>query len=191
MDQAPAEQELTVLLNNLSGGGERAFGELIDTVYDELRKIAAKQMKQQFNRDRLDGLTQQPTEVVHEAVIRLAEQYAEYQNRGHFFAIASRLIRWTIQDYQRRRMAAKRGHGQAVGELDEQAVAGLEHSEHLLELSELIERLENEDPRAAEVVSMRLFADLGMKEIAEKLDISLATAERDWRYGRAFLKAGL
>jgi len=182
--------DITRLLDEASGGGQQAFGELIGVVYDELRRIADRQVHRQFNRAVLDGLTRQPTEIVHEAVMRLAEQHTSFKNRGHFFGIATQLIVRTITDYQRHRMAGKRGGGDRG-----QALAGVEADEQTdvvawrLDFAADIQRLEAEHPRAAEGFVLRVVADHAIPEIAKMLAISRATAERDWRFGRAYFLA--
>lgn len=182
--------DLTTLLNAAVDGQAQAFNEAIQRVYPELRQIARHRMQRQFNRPLLDGLTRQPTDIVHDAVMKLADQYTAYQNRGHFFAIATKLIIQVITDYQRARLAAKRGGGDRGQNLPEDAVAT--NSPAIgwqLEVVESLKLLEQEDARAAEAFILRTVLGESTQSIAQMLGVSLATAERDLRYARAFFKS--
>ena len=184
-----SDPQITRFLGNACGGDAAAFAELIGAVYAELRRISAGQMRRQFRRDALDGLTCQPTEIVHEAVLKLAKQHAEWQDRGHFFAVATELIKRTIWDYQEKRMAAKRGGGDRGGAMPEQDPPGRgDEGQAAVEFAEVLGKLQDEDARAAEVAALRVTCGHTMPEIAELLGVSLPTTERDWRFASAFLK---
>ncbi|MEM6560832.1 MAG: ECF-type sigma factor [Planctomycetota bacterium] len=182
---------VTRLLDQVSGGNERAFAELIDAVYKELRVIAAGRMRRQFNRDVLHGLTRQPTEIVHDAVLRLADQHVDFRNRGHFFGVATELILRTIVDYQRQRMADKRGSGKRGGDIADVEPGGNDDGAFGVEFAEVLEKLKAQDARAAEVAVLKTVGGHTMPEIAELLEVSVATAERDWRFASAFLRSAL
>ncbi len=193
--QNPDISNLTLLLQEANEGRPGAFVEIVEQIYDNLRGIAKKRMEKAFKRP-LDGLTMQPTEVVNEAVIDLMNQRNDWVNRDQFFAIATRLLTRIIIDYQRHRLADKRGGGQRGQAIDLKNVdaALLEDAgftslpdEQQLVLGAM-DTLVKQHPRKAEVVTLHLVCELALPKIAEVLEISLATVERDWRFARAWLK---
>ena len=160
---------------------------LSQTLYDELRAAARGAM----SRERREH-TLQPTALVHEAMIRLSSQRAEWRNRSHFLAVAAKMMRRVLLDHARRRRADKRPDA-----LIRVTMSGLhtgksaEEGTDVLDLHEALERLDQLDPRAARVVELRGLVGCTMPEAAEVLDISVATAERDWRMGRTWLRREL
>lgn len=175
---------ITQLLQRVSAGEAGADAQLLPLVYDELRQIAARRLAQER-----PGHTLSPTALVHEAWMRLdGDDSLAPGDRRQFFAIAARRMRQVLVDHARRRDAAKRDGGvrEAItlsGFADERA----EGTFDVLALDQALERLEAMDPRKARVVELRYFAGLEMTEIAQVLDISRATAQRDWEVARAFL----
>src|SRR6476661_2630530 len=111
-------RSITTLLGQINGGGEGAFARLVCAVYDDLRRVAAKRMRREFD-GALAALTESPTALVDEAILKLREQRAQWKDSDHFFAIATRLLSYVIADYKKRRMALKRGHGRRVYGHDE------------------------------------------------------------------------
>ena len=185
---------LTTLLDRVNGGEEGAFGRLVELVYDDLRRVAARRMRSEFNWP-LAALTESPTCVVHQAVLKLREQRTQWKDGDHFFAIATRLLGYVIGDYKKHRMAAKRGRGRRnVGGrhdlLDAQlADAGPADPHHDgLDAVAVIEALHEQHPRKAEVVTLRVLAGRSMPDIARMMDISLPTAERDWKFAKAWMR---
>jgi RNA polymerase sigma factor (TIGR02999 family) len=152
-------------------------------VYEELRSIAAVHF-----RKGPASRTLQPTVLVHEAYLRLARETASrWKSRGHFLAVAAKAMRQVLIDHHRRRSAEKRG-----GRLERISLSIAEPAVgapavDFLVLEEALERLEALDGRQARVVELRFFGDLSMQEIAEALDVSLGTVEKDWRVARAWL----
>jgi RNA polymerase sigma factor (TIGR02999 family) len=174
---------ITHLLHRLAAGEISAESELLPLVYDELRALAAKHL-----RNERSGHTLSPTALVHEAYLRLAgDATFTPQNRRQFFAVAARRMRQALVDHARHRDAAKRGGPEreavtlsALGESDERNLDALA-------LDQALTRLETLDLRKARVVELRYFAGLEMGDIADLLDVSRATAQRDWEVARTFL----
>jgi RNA polymerase sigma factor (TIGR02999 family) len=138
-----------------------------------------------------DGHTLQPTELVHEAFVRLmGQRNVDWRNRSHFYGIASQSIRRILIDHARRRHAAKRDHGIRVT-LDESIGTSANESLDLLALEDALTRLEAADARQARVVELRFFGGLDIPETAEALGVSPATVKRDWAFARAFLLRAL
>jgi RNA polymerase sigma-70 factor, ECF subfamily len=152
------------------------------SVYDELRRLAAFHL----NRERPNH-TLQATALVHEAYLRLAEQYSPRCDRIHFIAQASLMMRRVLVDYARAHLRDKRGGGWEKVTLSEAAELQDGRAVEVLDLDRALERLAEADPRKAKLVELRYFGGLTMEEAAQVLGTSLATAERDWKFARAFL----
>jgi RNA polymerase sigma factor (TIGR02999 family) len=169
----------------VSRGERGASGYLDDLVYDELRRLA----DQLLGRAR-GSHTLQPTALVHEAYLKLAER-GDWNDTGHFQAVAARSVRQVLVDYARHGNRMKRGGGARRLSLDTSIIGGGQPAADLLELHEALEALAVEDARAARIVELRFFGDLPMSAIAERLNTSLRTVERDWRFARAWLMQAL
>jgi RNA polymerase sigma factor (TIGR02999 family) len=181
------EETVTQLLARWSSGDQEAAERLLPLVYDELRRIAARQLR----RER-DAHTLQATAIVHEAYMRLVGQPGlEWPSRAHFFAFSAHLIRRILVDYARRRNRAKRGGLAERITLVEMADLALEKSPDLIALDEALSGLEKVDPRKATVVELKFFAGLTLEEIADQLGISSETVSREWRRARAWLYSTL
>jgi RNA polymerase sigma factor (TIGR02999 family) len=175
--------QVTALLAQLSLGNEAARDELVTLVYPELRRIAARYMRQER-----PGHTLRTTGLVHEVYARLfGPDDGDWQNRAHFFAAVAREMRHILVDYARARNAKKRPEGRVQVSLSDVDVAVGERAEDLVALDEALSRLEGLNPRAGRVVELRFFAGLGERESAAALDISLATLKRDWIFAKAWL----
>jgi RNA polymerase sigma-70 factor (ECF subfamily) len=176
--------EITQLLHDWANGDQAALDRLTPRVYRELRQMAGQLMKYEA-----PGRTMQPTALVHEAYLRLIDvDKADWQDRAHFFAVASQMMRRILVDAARKRSAAKRG-GQAVRvELDEIPDFGTERSSELIALDDALERLAEMDPRKARVIELRFFGGLSVAEVAGVLQVSEDTVVRDFRLARAWLK---
>jgi len=153
-------------------------------VYDELRRIARR-----FLRRENVGHTLQPTALVHEAFIRLTEQQnVSWQNRAHFFAIAAKMMRRILVNHAEAKHAAKRGGADAQKvELDEALAVFKERNLDLLALDEALEKLGEFDERLCQIVEMKFFGGLTNEEVAEVLDISLASVKREWSTAKTWL----
>jgi RNA polymerase sigma-70 factor, ECF subfamily len=174
---------VTELLEQWSQGDDAALAELTPLVYEELRRLAHRQM----GAERPDH-TLQTTALVNEAYLRLADQTnLRWQNRAHFFAVAARAMRQILVSYARSQRAQKRGGGALKMELDAAALVSPEESKQIVDLHEALERLAALDSRKAQVVELKYFGGLNYDEMAEVLKISSITARRDWRFAKAWL----
>jgi RNA polymerase sigma-70 factor, ECF subfamily len=178
-----AQQRVTELLEQWSHGDDSALAKLTPLVYEELRRLAHRQM----SAERPDH-TLQTTALVNEAYLRLADQiHPRWQNRAHFFAVAARAMRRILVSYARSRRSEKRGGGAVKMELDEAAFVSPEESKEIIGLHEALERLATLDSRKAQVVELKYFGGLNYEEMAEVLKISPVTVRRDWRFAKAWL----
>jgi RNA polymerase sigma factor (TIGR02999 family) len=177
--------DVTRLLAEWAGGDEAALDRLMPLVYQELRRIADRAL----GRER-QGHTLQATALVHEAYLRLVQQHSAFQNRAHFFAIASQVVRRILVDHARRRDSIKRGAGEAPVILD-MDVADDAPTVDALALDEALTRLESLDAQQARIVEMRFFGGLTVEETADVLNISPRTVKRDWSMARAWLRREL
>jgi RNA polymerase sigma factor (TIGR02999 family) len=174
---------VTELLRRLSAGEHAAFDELFPVVYNDLRRMARRQL-----RGERDGHTLNATALVHETYLRLAElEQVAWHDRVHFFAVAARAMRRVLIDYAEARRAQKRGGGVPVIQLDDSLEAPEQRVDQLLALDEALNRLEQHDPRQVRVVECHVFAGMSLDETAAALDISPATVSRDWTLARAWL----
>lgn len=182
MDAGPTE-EITSLLLAHTAGDATALDRLLPRVYEELRRIA----RARLGRERPDH-TLAATELVHEAFLKLVPlDQVSWQNRAHFFAIASRAMRNVLVDHAVRRAAAKRGGGTPAVTIPDDGSVTEASIEDLITLSDALERLEQLDARQARVVECRFFGGLSLDETAEALNISPATVSREWTFARAWL----
>jgi RNA polymerase sigma factor (TIGR02999 family) len=175
--------DVTRLLGEMAGGDAKARDELIALVYGELRRMAAHQMGSQPNQ------TLQPTALVHEAWLRLGGEHLRGgQNRAHFFATAATAMRSILVDRARRRKAQRHGGGQERVSLSDIDVAdGTTSDDQILAVHEVLEKLAAEYPQHAELVKLRYFAGLSVKEAADVLGVSEPTVHRWWAFARAWL----
>lgn len=176
-------QQITDLLIDWSGGSPEALERLMPAVEGELRRIAASYMRREN-----PGNTLQTTALVNEAYLKLVDQrQVRWQNRAHFFAIASTVMRRILVDHARTQGRAKRG-GKAVHvDLEDVAVIAPEKSEELIALDEALERLSKFDERKSRIVEMRFFGGLSEKEVAEVLGVEPVTVAYHWRLAKAWL----
>lgn len=178
--------QITVLLNRINAGERHAYNDLIELVYHELRRMAVGQM-----RFELIGHTLQPTALVSEAWMRLADSGTDWQNSRHFFGAAAEAMRRVLVDHARRRDAAKRGGGLQRVTLTNLDVDVPGADVDLLALEDALNELEQHNPRMVRLVELRYFAGLSIEEAAEAMDVSPATVKRDWSFARAWLKERL
>lgn len=175
--------DITVLLKQAHKGDESALNELLPIVYDELRRVASNQLRN----ERSDH-TLQATALVHEAYLRLLEQKeVDWQNRVHFFSIAAEMMRRILVNYAIQRNAKKRGDGAAKIELDEAIGFSKERELDLVILDETLNELAKFDPGQARIVELRFFAGLTIEETAQALGISDSTVKREWRSAKAWI----
>lgn len=178
-----ANGSITVLLVQFSQGNKRVEGELAELVYRELRHLASIYMR----RER-ENHTLQATALVHEAWAPMANgPDVAWQNRAHFFAVASHNMRRILVDHARKRCAAKRGGVQQQIALDDNLPGRQARLVDLLALNEALDRLKAFDPIASRIVELYFFGGLSFEEMALILDMSTRTIRRDWNVARAWL----
>ena len=178
--------DVTALLGELNAGHEDALARLVPLLYAELRRLAARCM-----RDERAGHTLQPTALVHEAFLRLsAQDRAQWRDRAQFIGVAGQLMRRILVDHARKRHAAKRAAPFVT--LDEGiANGGGVNVEEILAVDQALTRLRDLDVQQARIVELRYFAGLSPQETADALGLSLRTTEREWSMAKAWLRAQL
>jgi RNA polymerase sigma factor (TIGR02999 family) len=180
--ERPGDREISGLLRAWSTGDPGAMDRLIPLVYDELRRRARARL------GRVGRPALSTTSLVHETFLRLAEgSRVAWQDRVHFFSVASVAMRHIIVDHARRRLARKRGGDMKRAELDESVLRLDVRAEELLAVDTALERLKGVDSRLGQLVELHFFGDLSFEEIAEATAMSARTIRRDWRKARAFL----
>jgi len=180
----PDPQTVTLLLRELSEGGQAAFDRLIPLVYDELRRIARGQLRN----ERL-GHTLQATALVNEVYARMVGQVQpDYHDRLHFLAVAARAMRKILIDYARGHNAEKRGAGQTVLQLDEAQRISSERSLPAVALDDALQALEQQDSHKARLIEMRYFGGLTADESACVLNSSVPEVRRELRLAQAWLQ---
>ncbi len=176
-------EQISRLLAGWEQGNVAALDELTPLIYDELHRIAHRYMR----RER-PGHTLQTSALINEAYVRLIDQReVHWQNRAHFFAIATKLMRRILVDQARRKRYAKRGGDAQKVSLDEGIAAPGGRATDLVALDDALKDLETVDERKSRIVDMRFFGGLSLEEIADALEISVPTVEREWRAARAWL----
>ena len=180
--------DVTRLLLAIEEGDSHATDELLPLVYQELRKLAAARLSKE-----LQGQSLQPTMLLHEAYLRLVDvdDPQKWQGRGHFFAAAAEAMRRILVERARRKRRLKHGgHLQRV-ELRESIIEIVSPVDDLLALDEALTRFEKQWPEKARLVKLKYFAGLTIPEASEAMKISTATAERYWKFARAWLHSQL
>ena len=179
----PASPQVTALLLAWRNGNESALEQLVPLVHGELRRLARREMV----RER-PGHTFQTTDLVNEAYLRLIDvRRVRWQDRAHFFAMSSTLMRRILVDHARERRARKRGGDARRVSFDEALTVSAERGSDLVALDEALRALEEVDGRKSRVVELRFFGGLTAEETAEALGVSAETVRRDWRLARAWL----
>ena len=176
---------VTRLLQEWQGGSRDAFDRLIPIVYEELHTLASRQLAREWRHDRL-----RTTAVVSEAYMKLfGQRQVDWQNRGHFFAIAAQLMRRIIVDHARRELREKHGGGTIHVALDEALAKPLPAVDAVdaLALDRALQKLEKLDPGQGRVVELRFFGGLTIEETAASLGISPVTVKREWAIAKGWL----
>ena len=178
-----SEPEITGLLRSWASGDQEAEAQVLPMVYDQLRRIAARHLRQ----ERSDH-TLQATALVHEAYLRLCQEHGlQWEGRAQFFAFAAHLIRRVLVDHARRRSRAKRGGQARRVTLAEAAELFAAKQPDLIALDDALSSLADLDRRKAAVVELRFFGGLSLEETAAHLEVSPETVSRDWRRAKAWL----
>lgn len=182
------KQDVTQLLIDLSAGRREALDELLPVVYQELRRIARRQLARERSGHTLDSVA-----LVNEAYMKLVDHEGiPWQNRAHFFGTAARAMRNILIDYARMRMAQKRGGGIRPAPLEHvEHLLKEDEAEHLLALDEALQRLDEINTDAGKIVEYRYFGGLTLEEAAAVIGLSYGTARRRWDYAKAFLNREL
>ena len=181
---AVESEGVTQLLIDWSQGDREAFDRLVAVVYDELRRLARRQMGREPHNHTL-----QTSALINEAYLRLVDYKSlRWQNRGHFFAVAAQVMRHILIDHARRYHYAKRGAGSQKIQLDEAAIFRGARAAELVALDDALSSLAAVAPARSRLVELRYFGGLSIEETAEVLQISPATVQREWRAARAWLR---
>src|SRR5262245_13638344 len=181
--EAQPRNEVTRLLIDWSKGDAAARDQLMPLVYDELHRIARRNMRYEDG-----GHTLQPTALVHDAYLRLIDQTrVQWQNRAHFFGVAAQIIRRILVDHARAGQRLKRGGGALKVTLSPDVLQAKQQELDLVNLDDALARLALLDERQSRIVELRFFGGLSIEETAEVLNISPATVKREWTMARAWL----
>jgi len=179
----PVSSEITQILQDWHGGDEKAVERLMPFVYQELKYQARFLMA----RERSDH-TLQPTALVHEAFIRISRSAGiEWENRKHFYGIASHLMRQILVEHARRRTTAKRGENPFHLSLDDVDIPFEDRMSSIIVMDSILKNLAELDERQAQIVEMKFFGGLSNDEIADALDVSRRTVVREWGAARLWL----
>lgn len=184
--------EVNHLRNTAASDDRQVSDDLFQIVYDDLKRLAARYLEGERQ-----GHTLQPTALVHEAYLRLFGAGASLRrdracsSRAAFYSAAARAMRYILIESARRKKSARRGGGQARVVLDPDHIAGPEVADDLLALDEALERLAAVEPAIAELVSLRYFGGMTLREAAALLGIAPRTADAHWAYARAWLSVAI
>jgi RNA polymerase sigma factor (TIGR02999 family) len=180
-------QNFTAMLSDARAGKRESLDALLPLVYDELKKIAAHKLAAERSNHTL-----QATALVHEAYLRLIDQHSvNWQNRAHFFAIASEMMRRILVNYAESHNAKKRNEGKTLIALDDVEQAAEQAEVDLIFLDNALKELAEFDSNAARIVELKFFGGLTNEEAAEVLGVSESTVKREWRTARAWLTTKL
>ena len=175
--------DITALLARWGGGDESAFDQLVPLVYDELRRIARNYMRKEKAHHTL-----QPTAVVHEAIVRMAEHpFSGWQNRSQFFGIAAKLMRRVLVDHARRNLTDKRGGYAERMAFDDALAIPAEIQQEMIDVDRALDKFAEVDPDSARIMEMRYFAGMSVDEVAEATSLSTATIKRASIAARSWL----
>jgi RNA polymerase sigma factor (TIGR02999 family) len=175
--------DATLLLTAIEQGDRNAAGELLELVYDELRRLATSKMAREA-----PGQTLQPTALVHEAWLKLVgAKSPKFENRAHFFSAAAEAMRRILIDRARRKMTMRHGAGCERIVLEEQDLVAPNPDEQMLAVHEVLDKLATEHPQQAEVVKLRYFAGMTNEETAQVLGVSVATVKNYWTFARTWI----
>jgi RNA polymerase sigma factor (TIGR02999 family) len=186
-DDRPGPPDVTVLLDRVAAGDQKSTDRLLEAVYDQLRRIAQRRMK-----DEKPGHTLQATALVHEAYLRLVrDKKPQWSSRAHFYVAAAQAMQRILIEHARKKKRLKRGGDRRPVASNVVDLASDENLDDVVALHEAIDRLERQDPRAALVTRLRFFAGLTVEETAKATELSERTVIREWVYARAWLRDAL
>lgn len=174
--------DVTMILQEARGGSEKAYHKLFPLVYERLRDIAYLRIKRESDH------TFSKTDLVHEAYFQLINiENVNWKDRTHFYAIASRCMRQILIDYARKKKAQKRGGDQQPSTYIDEIMEAEQQAEDLINLDDALKKLEELNPRLAEVVECRYFGEMTIEDTATALNISESTVNRDWAKAKGWL----
>ena len=177
------QEDITGLLLDWGNGNKAALDRVIPLVYQELRRLAHRQMRRERTGDTL-----QTTALINEAYLRLVDYVrVRPRDRAHFFAIAAQAMRRILIERARSRRSAKRGSGAQKVSLDEAAAVSNERAAELVTLDDALTNLASIDPRKVEIVELKYFGGMTIEEAAETIGVSTPTVERDWHLAKIWL----
>lgn len=178
---------VSLLLEQWNSGDQEALDKLMPLIYEELRKMAKRYMRQQN-----PGHTLQTTALIHEAYLRMVKQKEKhFENRAHFFGIAAQAMRHILVDYARSRHTAKRGGDARTISLEEAALVTQDRAAELVAFDDALKELETLSTRQSRVVELRYFGGLTVDETATVLAVSPDTVMRDWSMAKTWLHRAL
>ncbi len=180
------DNPITQLLQDWRAGDARALNELMPLVHDKLRQLANNYM-----RGENAGHTLQATALVNEAFLKLVDTSVSWQSRAHFIAIAARAMRQILIDHAKGKNRQKRGGDEMLVTLHETLVGANDQQPDLLDIEDALNKLAKVDERKANIIELNFFGGMTYDEIAEALDISAATVDRELRFSRAWLQKEL
>ena len=173
---------VTQLLNDLDKEGTEAYNKLFPLIYNELKDIASIQISSERN-----DLTLNRTDLVHEVYIKwLNQEELECNSRKHLLRLASKAMHQILVDYARKKLADKRGNGAVKIEFEDERL-NVEEAEQFLELNEACGELRKIDERLYEIVQLKYFSGLSIRQVADALDVSTSTVNRDWKKAKTLL----
>lgn len=178
-------QDLTIthLLKKAGNGDKKAYQKLMPRVYDELQAMAHRHLSNEHHHH-----TYGKTDLVHEVFLKLCDyDQADWKNRNHFFAIASKCMRQILIDYARKKMADKRGGEKKDITYIDSIMQQKKQAENLIDLDDALKKLEEFDERLAELVEYRYFGEMSIESTASVMDVSVSTVNRDWKKARGWL----
>jgi len=182
MNHSTTDTNVTSLLQQLEREGTDAYNKLFPLVYNELKDIASIQIASERN-----DLTLNRTDLVHEVYMKwLQQEELDCNNKKHLMRLASRAMHQILVDYARKKLAAKRGNGAIKVELDEERLH-VQEAEEFLELHNACKQLRDIDERLYDIVELKYFSGLSVRQVADTLDISTSTVNRDWKKAKALL----
>ncbi len=178
--------EITRMLSEWRAGDDKALRELMPLVHNKLHQLASGYMRQENK-----GHTLQATALVNEAYLKMCDKGEDWQNRAHFFAIAARAMRQILVDHARTKRRQKRGGDEIQVTLYEANIAGVNGDTDLLDVEAALEKLQLADERKAQIVELSFYGGMTYDEIAEAMNISASTVDRELRFSKAWLQRAL
>jgi RNA polymerase sigma factor (TIGR02999 family) len=179
--------ETTRLLTSVRGGDRRGVDRLFELVYDDLRRLAAR-----YTCSSSPEKSLQPTEVVHEAFLKLVDQrHVDWRGKSHFMAVGAKAMRHILVDHAKSKGRQKRGGGQRRVPLDEVLVVSIHNEDDILAIDEALEELASINAVRAKIVELRFFAGMTVDEVAEVIGVSKRTVEGHWTLAKAWLRREL